>query len=356
MALLYFDGFETYENYGDLSVVQTEKIAGITSNASAAWMSFADAGRNAGRCITLDYAALQDFHFNISLRADYATLIVGFAVKVHSGEDYPWYSRGLLIFKHGSTIHTNLTLDANRRFCLYRGDGVLMTTASVGSLPVNTWRYVQVKTTISNSAGSYLLKVGDETAIDISGVDTCNGATEATNNVQLGCPAQITYSIVTDFDDLYICDTTGTKNNDFLGDVRCDALFPDGAGTYANFTPSAGANYENVDEAVPDDDTTYNESSTIGHQDSYALDALSVPNSTTIHGVKSQITARKTDATARVVKTLTRAGTTDQLGAVFSLSDDYTTFADVHENNPDDAAAWEDADVNGMEVGLEVIS
>jgi len=32
-----------------------------------------------------------------------------------------------------------------------------------------------------------------------------------------------------DFDDLYICDLTGSYNFDFLGDIRVEALFPDDA-------------------------------------------------------------------------------------------------------------------------------
>ena len=38
-----------------------------------------------------------------------------------------------------------------------------------------------------------------------------------------------------------------------------ETLRPDGAGTYSQFTPSPGvANWENVDEAVADDSTSYN--------------------------------------------------------------------------------------------------
>ena len=84
------------------------------------------------------------------------------------------------------------------------------------------------------------------------------------------------------------------------------------------------------------------------------MGALPAPSGTTIHGFKSQITVRKTDAGARKCKLLTRAGTTDQLGSEIALSDTYLTHTEIYEDNPDDAAAWEDADINAVEVGVEI--
>jgi hypothetical protein len=37
-------------------------------------------------------------------------------------------------------------------------------------------------------------------------------------------------------DDLYVCDSTGSTNNTFLGDVRVDTVRPIGAGNYSEFS------------------------------------------------------------------------------------------------------------------------
>ena len=76
----------------------------------------------------------------------------------------------------------------------------------------------------------------------------------------------------------------------------------------------------------------------------------------TIHGFKSQITVRKTDAGSKQCKILTRSGTTETLGSAITLSDTYKTYTEIYEENPDDSAAWEDADINAVEVGVQITS
>ena len=232
------------------------------------------------------------------------------------------------------------------------GDGTLLGTTSGLGLIYNVWVYVEIKVTIDESGGVVIVKANGNTVLNLSSKDTQNSANAYLNRIEYCgfCPDLDTF-----YDDLYILDTTGAKNNDFLGDIRVDVARPEGAGTYTDFTPSAGANYQNVDESLgPDDDTTYNDGSNVADQDTYQCTSLPSPAGTTIHGVKSQITVRKTDAGARAVKVLTRAGTTDHLSSELSLSDSYLTPAEIIEDNPDDSAAWEDADINAAEVGVEV--
>lgn len=76
------------------------------------------------------------------------------------------------------------------------------------------------------------------------------------------------------FTDIVVCDSSGTAHIGFQGHVEVETVRPDGAGNYSNFTPSAGSNYQNVDETTPDGDTTYNHSSTTDHRDSYTMSAL----------------------------------------------------------------------------------
>jgi hypothetical protein len=150
-------------------------------------------------------------------------------------------------------------------------------------------------------------------------------------------------------------DNTGdSPQNDFLGDCRVDVIRPNGAGANADFTPSAGSNYENVDEATPDDDSTHNSSGTVGHQDSYALPSLSAGG--TIFGVKSLICIAKDDAGAKGAKILTRSNSTYYKSDEINPPTDYKSFGKVYQNNPDDSLAWQESDIAGMEVGVEVSS
>ena len=280
-------------------------------------------------------------------------MIIGHAI-YKNNPDTPNYenAKPWIGFYDGITQHVGIHC-SGVDIIAYRNTTYLGTSSGSGWTFGNyVWYYVEVKVTIDDSVGVIQVKVNGNNVINLTNQDTRNGANAVINKIRFAAPGN---NQAYWHDDLYILDTTGTKNNDFLGDIRVDVLRPDGAGTYTDFTPSTGSNYENVDESPgPDDDTTYNEATNIGDQDSYNLDALPSPSGTTIHGVKSQITARKTDAGTREIKVLTRSGTTDDLGNAISLSDTYTTPCKVLEDNPDDSLAWEDADVNALEVGVEI--
>src|SRR6185437_13665423 len=85
------------------------------------------------------------------------------------------------------------------------------------------------------------------------------------------------------------CDITyGTTQ---AGDLRVECVMPNGPGAHTQFTPSAGANWQNVDEVPPDDDTTHNDSSTAGQLDTFVHAALAgIPSS--IAAVAVQVRGR----------------------------------------------------------------
>lgn len=345
MALLWFDGFECYENQADMTVVRDGNfIEGYTF----ASISFnATEGRRGSRCLYTRHSNYVEY----ILASNYTTLILGIATR-QSAAGSPGYVAGWpwLGFYDDTTMQIGL-FQIGEEYHLYRGATKIDESSGAG-LIYNVWKYTEIKFTIDNSSGAVEVRTdgGTSSMIDFSG-DTQETANAYINRIRIAGPTNIyNYS-----DDLYICDTTGSKNNNFLGDVRADPLYVSGAGSHTDFTPSAGSNYENTDDdPYPDDDSTYNTGDAIAEQDSYAMDDLPAPSSVTIHGVKSQVTMRKTDAGARGAKLLTRSGGSDYLSDELLLSESYLTKAKIYEDNPNDAAAWEDADVNGMEVGMEI--
>lgn len=347
MALLHFDGFETYYDANDFVAVTSPIIDSIYNYNFAAFST--DYGRHGRGVRPSDSSSPGRW----TLVNNYTTFILGVAARLYeNGTPSYFASYGIFKFWDESTVQLYFPLVGDE-IQVRNGDNTLLGTTSGAGLDYLVWRYIEVKFTIDNSSGSVEIRSNGTTVLNLTSQDTQNTANAYINKVELNGAAQ---NLQMTYDDMYFLDTTGSKNNDFLGDVRADVIRPDGAGTYTQFTPSAGSNYENVDDdPYPDDDTTYNDGSTPGNKDSYALSSLSVLG-TTIHGVKSQITVRKTDAGSKNVKLLTRAGTTDELSDSISLSDSYTTSVIINEDNPDDSAAWEEADVNAMEVGLEIVT
>src|SRR5262249_10906170 len=147
--------------------------------------------------------------------------------------------------------------------CSGRGGAVLAFTPM--AFGPNFWYYLEIGATVATSGGTATVRVDGKTVISFTGNTKTAGTLHSTDAVSWGfwSPSLTTYSA----DDLYVCDATGTTNNNFLGDVRIQSLLPNGAGASTQFTPTgSGTNYLNVND-VPDVATTYNSSSTVGDRD-----------------------------------------------------------------------------------------
>jgi len=246
-------------------------------------------------------------------------------------------------------VNPDLTLSVTR-------DAVTLTSGtSVFALTAGVFSYIEWKVTVANSisAGSCKVRVNGVDWITVAtGQDLQNTANATANQVRLGAD-NLTGPVTFTFDDFYVCDQSGSTNNDFLGDVRIDTLYPTGAGNYTQFTPSAGANWTTVDEATPNT-TDYNDGTTVGHRDSYGMGNLPALASQTVYGVQVNAAVMKDDAGAKSVATMVRSSTTDGDGVSVGLSTSQTYVSQVYATNPDGAVAWTEATVNAMEAGVRV--
>ena len=100
--------------------------------------------------------------------------------------------------------------------------------------------------------------------------------------------------------DFYICDGTGDKNNNFLGDCKVECLFPVTDGQHTEFTPSTGTtHYTLLNEAVPDSATLVS-SNVVGQRDTYYYQSLE--NATVqILGVQACNNSSKSEAGYRTI-------------------------------------------------------
>lgn len=191
--------------------------------------------------------------------------------------------------------------------------------------------------------------------MNITNVDTRNGGSGVVDNVVFCAPDSYSDGVPHNLDDVYILDTTGSTNNSFLGDSRIVTLRPAAAGASTDFTPSAGDNYECVDDAPgADDDASYVEAATTGMIDMYKSTTVSeLP--TAIHAVQLRSTSRKTDAGSMGVRNRLTSGSTTVSGHTPALSTDYSVNVDVFEADPDTGNAWTLGGVNSIEAGVETV-
>ena len=281
-----------------------------------------------------------------------ATVIIGVAHK-SSGSDVN--DKPFLRFMDNATCHVELKKRTDGKIAAYRGDGTLLAvgTATLGA----TMRYIEAKVTINNTTGRVIVKVDGATDIDTGGggVDTQNGGNAYVTSIVLGTgDATSLTSFSMWFDDLVIADTAGSVNNDFLGDVRVEAIYATGTGNSAQFTPSAGANWENVDDNPPDDDVTYNKSSTAGHKDTFAFGNLSSSTGTVL-AVCPTLRMRKEDAGARQMRAVCRLAAVETESADIAPQTQYDFYQSVFETKPG-GGAWTPTDVDGAEFGYKIQS
>lgn len=95
------------------------------------------------------------------------------------------------------------------------------------------------------------------------------------------------------FDDIAINDTNGDVNNSWCEDGSVLDM-PVTSATTTQFTPSSGANIENINSDATNDET-YNSSQTVGHVDLYKVKDLNLDDSSTVNAVTSVIRGKYSD-------------------------------------------------------------
>jgi len=248
--------------------------------------------------------------------------------------------------------HCSIGLDADGKVQAVVAAGT-QTGASVTPCAYEVYAHWEVKYVCHDSAGSIVVKINGVEYMNVSGIDTRTGGAGTLDAIQIGSQ-QGSNSYFAYADDCVLWDTSGSDVTDFIGDMAVLYRKASGAGNYAAWTPSAGSNYQNVDDlGTPDEDTTYNSSSTASQKDSFAIDDIAAG---TVIAVQSVIRARKDDAGSRSVRPLFRIGGSDYVGATVSLSDGYVTSTEVFHNDPSDTNDWTSGDVNGAEHGYELVA
>lgn len=334
MALIFVDSFDHYVT-ADLDekgwVVGT--AASIQTTVS----------RNGGSAMLV--AAAGTGTKRLALPSTYGTLIVGFAARFPSvGSDAIFFR-----FQEAGGTHVDLRHLVNGRLRVTRAGTTLGDGTAV--LINDQWYYIEIKVTISDTVGVAVVRVNGVLDINLSSQDTRNGATGIIDTVEFEDHVAGVY-----IDDFYVADTSGgAPQNDFLGDIRVEALYPNANGNTSNLVGSDGNSTDNyllVDEAAPNGDTDYVESSTVGDKDTYNYGALT-PTSGTVFGVQIVPYARKTDAGVRSIKSVARHSATEVDGPEKTLNTTYIYLPDVRETKPG-GGAWSISDVNGAEFGVKV--
>jgi hypothetical protein len=216
--------------------------------------------------------------------------------------------------------------------------------------PSNTWYYIEAKVVIgTGTSGSIQVRVNGTQYLNVTGVNTVSDTNDA-RAWNLFVLANGTMR----FDDIYMADTTGSYNNDFLGDVKVVSSAVTSNGITNNWTPSTASNYQNVDE-WPANTTDYNYTSNAGDIDNYRFLTVS-QDAGNIYGIQVSAYTQVANGSARPLRLQCSSnGSTSESGDKYAGAG-FAYRTGIFERNPDGNVAWVDSAVNAASFGVKLQS
>ena len=277
----------------------------------------------------------------------------------------PLQSGGMGFFMYPTTLTSGIVCDLidpgatnGVHMSLYRdGYGMLyfvrQRATTVFYTPIHAredrWVHIEIKWTIDDVVGSFELRANGNAETQ----QTFNGDTRAGG--ALGCWAVRLTGLgnTTFYDKWVVWDTTGTRNNDWLGITDVIPLKPDGVGGFNQWVPNTAVpNWQSVDEVVEDDNTTYNSTTVVTDKDRLTFEDLPSLNYDVLAVQVSGQANKVAGAGSYELAWVAYDGVTEATGTTLgNLSTAYLWFTDVFEDHPTSAAPWTAAEVNAGEFG-----
>lgn len=250
--------------------------------------------------------------------------------------------------------HVTLVLnsDGSLQFKRGTGGGTSIGPQSAQVISAAAWNHIEAAVTFSDTAGTVECRVNGVVVISATSLDTVNTSNVACT--QVGIFNRNSASAGTaHVDDLFVWDSLGTINNDFIGDKRVYLLTPNAATAVADFTANTGTTHGAIAEIPPDDDTTYITATSVGSESQFDLTDL--PSEVvTVAAVMTLPRMRKTDAGNMFITTGLVSGAYEAYGADRPITTAYTYYGDIFERNPANGSAWSPSAVNAAKLRLAV--
>jgi hypothetical protein len=225
-------------------------------------------------------------------------------------------------------------------------DGVVKSSTTKVAI-VNAWQYVEIKILLKTDAtGSISWQIDgqpDTVTPNIKTIYTSGSPTEAT---------MIYWSGQQYIDDVYVAHTGGSGLVDFAGDCQVTTTLPVGDDA-VQFTPTEATNWQGLIDILTPISSSYNQSPTSGHQDTFDHAASGIPVDDIIHGVSIEPFANK--PTGGVVDmNIIRKRSTTTVGAPIRAVSGYVRFFNIYEEDPDAGpGAWTVANLDATKFGYK---
>ena len=229
---------------------------------------------------------------------------------------------------------------------VYRGSNLLGT--STYTYPVGVWFFCQIRFSVAPSGGAVEVWINGQSVLSVVG-----------NTANTGSPNwdgwELTYAVTSAqcrVDNIVIYSTTGDPPTSRTPETRIWDTLPTGAGATTQWSPSAGANWQCVDEQPSNGDSDYVLAASSGLTDTYSTPAAAEAGSI-IYAVAIHATMRKDDAGTNEVDGVIRSGGNNYAhGSPAGVNSSYGRHRWIWHSDPATGASWTVAGANAAQPGI----
>jgi hypothetical protein len=284
------------------------------------------------------------------------------------GAAFNWqqYGGGVL-FQNIGTTQVQIVINNDGTLSVFNGPHGLNPGVQLGrtdpsvAISLGRYYYIEFKSMINQTTGTAVVRINGQTVLNLAGVNTSPNGDNNADSFAVNGPGGGVGTIFVFVDDLYVCDTSGTANIDFLGDVKIGLIMPAAAGDFTQWTPvGGGTNYLLVNEVPPDGDTTY-VFAVAPAMGAFPIDTYffqTVDPNSVILAIQSNILARKDDVGNRALSLVTRFGgsnfVSDSSGRF--VNETYIDYRNPQDVNPLTGLQWTPATINAAQFGYQLIA
>jgi hypothetical protein len=232
--------------------------------------------------------------------------------------------------------------------------GTVLHTTAPSVLSSGTWQHIEIRASASNSAGEIEIRVNEVIVANVSGLDTVHTGTEHFASVLLDID-QFTSVNPRYIDDFFVWNTSGTINNDFIGDRRVLTLLPNANQATQDMTVTGAANAYTALRSADGDTSYLTASDSVPVTSEFGFENAG-DNVGAISAVQVVTLARKTEAGAATMQVSMISGSDVDTGDVHSIADSYSYYEDVFETNPATGAPWNASTISSASFRLRRLS
>jgi hypothetical protein len=224
----------------------------------------------------------------------------------------------------------------------------LLAQSSKQTLGQDVWHKLHGKIVISDTVGEVKIYINDVLEIDFDG--NTLGDQSTIDNFYFYINSMTAWSMW--YDDVVLDDS------DWIGDTRIQGIVPDGVGSANELTPSTVVdNWTCVDEVPPSETDYVGTVNATTKKDLYTASDIVGPIGDIVSVSLYSRVARWGDT--GIVKKMRHVIKTDGeefRGTDVDIPSNAVTVSkyDLWQENPDTVAPWEEAEVNALEIGVEV--